>query len=343
LNIIQDDARISFQRKLGRKLYFLKKFFLDQRSQVIFMTDPNFKVKETKSEENYAEFIIEPLEPGYGHTLGNALRRVLYVAIPGAAVTSVKISGVKHKFSTIPGLKENVVDFLLNIKDLNFRLGDSKQNATVKLSVKGPKEIKASDLELSDDVEVINKDQYLGSLGDKKGKLDMELTVEKGFGYSLAEERRTSTLGVLPTDAIFTPIKRVNYEVSATRVGRQTNLDRLVLKIWTNGIINPKEALDIAAKILSSYFSQVYEPKEAEASESPATASGVSEAVAKLTIDELDLPTRIYNSLRNGGIETIGNLLETPRKDLVGMRNMGTKSIAVVEEKLKEKGISLTV
>lgn len=305
------------------------------------MTDPNFKVKESKSEEAYGEFIIEPLEPGYGHTLGNALRRVLYVAIPGAAVTSIKISGVKHKFSTIPGLKENVVDFLLNIKELNFKLGEAKDSATVKLSVKGPKEIKASDLELSDDVEVINKDQYLGSLG-KNGKLEIELTVEKGLGYSLAEDRHTSTLGVLPTDAVFTPIKRVNYEVSATRVGRQTNLDRLILKIWTNGVVTPKEALDAAAKILSSYFSQVYEPKETQEAEATTATPGVSDATAKLTIDELDLPTRIYNSLRNGGVETIGDLLQTPRRDLIGMRNMGTKSISVVEEKLKEKGISLT-
>lgn len=303
------------------------------------MIDPNFKVKEVKSEDTYGEFIIEPLEPGYGHTLGNSLRRVLYVAIPGAAVTSVKISGVKHKFSTIPGLKENVVDFLLNIKELNFRLGEAKDGATVKLSVKGPKEIKASDLELTDDVEVVNKDQYLGSLG-KNGKLDMELTIEKGLGYSLAEDRRTLTLGVLPTDAVFTPIKRVNYEVSATRVGRQTNLDRLRLMIWTNGVVLPKEALDTAAKILSSYFSQIYEPKETAPSQEGATP-GISEAITKLTIDELDLPTRIYNSLRNGGIETIGDLLQTPRRDLIGMRNMGTKSIAVVEEKLKEKGISL--
>lgn len=306
------------------------------------MTDPNFKIKEVKSEEDYGEFVIEPLEPGYGHTLGNALRRVLYVAIPGAAVTSVKISGVKHKFSTVPGLKENVVDLLLNIKELNFRIGDSKPTATVKLSVKGSKEIKASDLELPDDVEVINKDQYLGTLGGKNAKLDMELTVEKGLGYSLAEDRKTSTLGVLPTDSVFTPIKRVNYEVFATRVGRQTNLDRLILKIWTNGVVKPKEALDEAARILSSYFSQVYEPKETSSSETAVSTSGVSDAITKLTVDELDLPTRIYNSLRNGGIETIGDLLSTPRKDLIGMRNMGTKSITVVEEKLKEKGISLT-
>lgn len=307
------------------------------------MSDPIFKVKEGKIEDSFGEFIIEPLEPGYGHTLGNALRRVLLVSIPGAAITSVKISGVKHKFSTVPGLKENIVDLLLNIKELNFILSEAKENATVKLSIKGPKEIKASDLELSDGVEVVNKDQYIGFLGDKKAKLDMELTVERGFGYSLAEDRHAGSLGVLPTDAVFTPIKRVNYEVSATRVGRQTNLDKLTLSIWTNGVVKPREALDNAARILSSYFSQVYEPKESTTVETTASATGVSESVARLTIDELDLPTRIYNSLRNGGIETLGDLISTPRKDLISMRNMGAKSIAVVEEKLKERGISLTL
>lgn len=307
------------------------------------MQDPVFKIKEDKVTDTYGEFSIEPLEPGYGHTLGNALRRVLLVAIPGAAVTSVKISGVKHKFSTIPGLKENVVDFLLNIKELNFRLGDSKTSVKVNLSVKGQKQIKASDLELPDDVEVVNKDQYLGSLSDKKSKLDMELTVERGFGYSLSDERGVRTLGVLPTDAIFTPIRRVSYEVSATRVGRQTNLDKLTLNIWTNGVVKSREALDQAAKILSSYFSQIYEPKEVEVPESASTTAGVPESVSKLTVDELDLPTRIYNSLRNGGIETLGELIQTPRKDLIGMRNMGGKSIAVIEEKLREKGISLAV
>jgi DNA-directed RNA polymerase subunit alpha len=307
------------------------------------MVDPTFKIKEEKVSEEYGEFIIEPLEPGYGHTLGNALRRVLLVSIPGAAVTSVKISGAKHKFSTIPGLKENLVDFLLNIKGLNLKLLDSKDQSVVKLSVKGPKEITAKDLELPEDVEVLNKDHYLGSLGDKKAKLDVELTVEKGMGYSLSDERKISTLGVIPTDAIYTPIRRVNYEVSATRVGRQTNLDKLTLQIWTNGVVKPREALDEAARILSAYFVQVFEPKTAAMPETAASQTGIPDAVSRMTIDELDLPTRIYNSLRNGGVETIGQLLETPRKDLISMRNMGAKSIGVIEEKLKEKGISLQV
>jgi len=307
------------------------------------MVEPTFKIKEEKVTEEYGEFIIEPLEPGYGHTLGNALRRVLFVSIPGAAVTSVKISGAKHKFSTIPGLKENLVDFLLNIKGLNLRLLDTKDQSVVKLSVKGPKEITAKDLELPEDVEVLNKDHYLGFLADKKAKLDVELTVERGLGYSLADERKIATLGVIPTDAIYTPIKRVNYEVSATRVGRQTNLDKLTLQIWTNGVIKPREALDEAARILSSYFVQVFEPKTSAMPETAVAAAGIPDVISRMTVDELDLPTRIYNSLRNGGVETIGQLLETPRKDLISMRNMGGKSIGVIEEKLKEKGISLQV
>lgn len=306
------------------------------------MVEPTFKIKEEKVTAEYGEFIIEPLEPGYGHTLGNALRRVLLVSIPGAAVTSVKISGVKHKFSTVPGLKENVVDLLLNIKGLNFKLLDSKTASTVKLSVKGPKEITAADLELPEDVEIVNKDHFIGSLTDKKGKLEMELTIEKGLGYLVAEERKISTLGVLPTDAIFTPVTRVNYEVSATRVGRQTNLDKLVLKIWTNGVIAPREAIDEAARVLAAYFFHLYEPKATTAPEVVSTStSPYAENLLKMTIDELDLPTRIYNSLRNGGIETVGQLLDAPRKELISMRNMGGKSITVIEEKLNEKGISL--
>ncbi len=304
------------------------------------MQNLTFSVKEGKSGEGFGEFVIEPLEQGYGHTLGNALRRVMLTSIPGAAVTSVKISGVRHKFSTLPGLRENIIDLLLNIKELNFRLLASKTESSVKLSVKGPKKILASHLELPEDVEVINKDHYIGSLSDKKAKLDMEITVQKGFGYSLAEDRKISTIGVIPTDAVFTPVRRVNFEVSATRVGRRTDLDKLLLQVWTNGVVTPKEALEGAAKILASYFMQIYEPKAIELDKS-LTDKSISDSVLKLTIDELDLPTRIYNSLRNGGIETLGQLLDTAKKELMSMRNMGTKSIMVIEEKLREKGLSL--
>ena len=314
---------------------------IQDSDKITFMQNPTFSIKEEKVSPIYSEFTIEPLPSGYGQTMGNALRRTLLTSIEGAAVTSVKISGVKHKFSTVQGLKENVVDLLLNIKGLNLRLLDSKTNSTVSLSVKGPKEVLASDLELPDDVEVVNKDHYLGFLSDKKARLDMELTVGKGLGYSLAEEHKTLTIGVIPTDAVFTPVKRVSYDVSATRVGRQTDLDKLILRVWTNGIVTPRAALDEAARILSSYFLQIYEPNTIVSKDGINASPSISDTTLNLTIDEIDLPTRIYNSLRNGGIETIGQLMKTSKKDLLGMRNLGRKSIEIVEEKLKEKGIPL--
>ncbi len=307
------------------------------------MVELDFKVKETTLTEEYGEFVIEPLEPGFGYTMGNALRRVLYASIPGASVTSVRISGVKHRFSTLPGLKENVIDLLLNVKQLCIKLADSKESATLKLSVKGDNTVTAADFEETDGVEVVNKDLYLGTLNGPKAKLDMELTIERGLGYSLAEDRKAVSLEVIPTDAVFTPIKRVTYSVEATRVGRQTNLDKLVMKIWTNGTINPRKTLDDASRILAESFLMVYSPKAPTITDGESTdkTSTIAPETLKLTIDELDLPTRIYNSLRNGGIETVEELVNTPRKDLVSMRNMGGKSLAVIEEKLQAKGISL--
>jgi len=305
------------------------------------MQRPNFNIKEEKVSDLYSEFTIEPLAHGYGHTMGNALRRALLASIEGVAVTSVKIGGVKHKFSTIPGLKENVVGLLLNIKGLNLRLLNSKASSVISLSVKGPKKILASDLELPEDVEVVNKDHYLGSLADKKARLDMELTVEKGLGYLLAGEHKISSIGVIPTDALFSPVRRVSYEVFATRVGRQTDLDKLMLRVWTNGIITPGEALDEAARILASYFLQIYEPSLIVSQNSVSVSPSIPNATLNLTIDEIDLPTRIYNSLRNGGIDTIGQLVKTSKKDLLDIRNLGRKSIEAIEDKLKEKGLSL--
>ncbi len=306
------------------------------------MNDLDFKVKQISDNPDFGEFVVEPLEPGYGHTMGNALRRVLYASIPGAAVTQVRIAGVKHKFSTLTGLRENIVDLLLNVKELNFKMDGNKTEAVIKLSAKGTKNVTAKDLQLPDGVEVINKDQHIASLSGDKAKLEMELTLEKGYGFSLAEERKAETLGTITTDAVFTPVKRVTYEVVATRVGRRTDLDKLVLKIWTNGGVVAKEALETASKVLASHFTQVFEPTKAEKTEEKKeSSSSISAELLNMTIDELDLPTRIYNSLRNGGIETIEQLLALPRKELITMRNMGGKSIGVIEGKLKERGISL--
>lgn len=308
------------------------------------MIEPMFKVKEEKASNDYAEFIIEPLEPGYGHTIGNALRRVLLSSIEGAAISSVKIAGVKHKFSTVGGLRENVVDLLLNLKGLHFRLADGKLGATVKLEVRGPKEVTGKDVEVPDGVEIVNPDHSIGHLSDKKAKLDIDMTVEKGYGYSLSEERKIGTVGVIATDAVFSPVVRVNYIVEATRVGRQTNLDKLVMQVWTNGAITPREAITDASRMLSSYFMQIVEPKTGQQTiDTSVLSNGVSEETLKLTLDELDLPTRIYNSLRNGGVETIGDLLERPKRELMVLRNMGSKSIATIEEKLRDKGLSLSV
>lgn len=306
------------------------------------MIDITFKVKENSQDNTYAEFVIEPLEPGYGYTLGHAIRRVLLTSIPGASITSIKINGVKHRFSEVPGLKENVVDLLLNVKGLFVRLPDSQEIATLKLSSKGTKEITGADIQGTDGAEVVNKGHYIGSLSGDKAKLEMELTVERGYGYSLAEERSVETLGVITTDAVFSPIKRVNYSVEATRVGRRTNLDKLNLQVWSNGSVTPREALDQTALILSTMFTQIYDPQASHTTDNiPVIVSTIPNDILRLTVDELDLPTRIYNSLKNGGIETVEQLLNTPRKELVNMRNMGSKSISIIEEKLQEKGISL--
>lgn len=307
------------------------------------MIKPSFKVTEEKKEKNYARFTVEPLEPGFGHTLGVALRRVLLASIEGAAITSVKIEGISHRFSTIKGLKEDVVEFILNLKGVQVKLLDSKSEATLKLVKNGPGEILASDIETSENVEVVNPDHYLGSLAEKSSKLEIEMKVEKGLGYSLAEEKKVSTVGVIPIDAIYSPISKVSYKVEQTRVGRQTNFDKLILEIWTKGTMDPKEALNQASKILVSYFLQVYEQKVDAPVESVAINPSISDDVLKMTIEELDLPTRIYNSLKNAGIETVGKLLGTPRKELMAYRNLGTKSISVIEEVLRNKGISLSL
>lgn len=307
------------------------------------MVNMEFAVKEVTNTPTYGEFVLEPLETGYGATIGHALRRILYTSISGAAVTSVSIAGVKHRFSTVPGLKENIVDFLMNVKNLHVALPENRDEATLKISVKGNAEITAADVQASDGAEVMNKDLYLGSLSGDKSKFDMELTVQRGNGYSLSEEREVE-LGVIPTDAIFTPVERVTYTVEATRVGRQTNLDKLTLKIWTNGTVTPKDALDTASRLLAQTFTQIYAPQMSTPSDQPMPSSSpLSDKLMKMTIDELDLPTRIYNSLRNGGIETVEQLVTIPRKELVSMRNMGGKSLEVIEEKLSEKGVSLSL
>lgn len=306
------------------------------------MDNLKFKVITKEEKADYGKFSIETLQAGYGHTLGNALRRVLLTSLPGAAITSVRIEGVKHQFSTLEGLKEDIVDFILNLKRVRLRIYDTEKPVKLTLSAQGPKTVTAGDIEAPSEVEIINKDLYLGSLADKKARLEVEMTAEKGYGYSRAEERDTGTIGLIPLDATFTAVTRVNYRVETARIGRMTNLDRLILEIWTDGTIEPNKALEEAAKILVEHFLQIYQPK-AVLEEGVAVSPTVSEEILKMTLEELELPTRIINSFKNAGIETVGQLLGTPHKDLLKIKNLGAKSLVQVEEKLREKGVALSV
>ncbi|MDP3998791.1 MAG: DNA-directed RNA polymerase subunit alpha [bacterium] len=301
-----------------------------------------FKVITKEEKADYGKFSIETLQPGYGHTLGNALRRVLLSSLPGAAISSVRIEGVKHQFSTLEGLKEDIVDFVLNLKKVRLKIYDTEKSVKLTLDVKGSTKITAGDIKVPAQAEVVNKELYLGSLSDKKSHFRAEMTAERGYGYSLAEERDTGTLGLIPLDATFTPVTRVNYKIETARLGRMANLDRLVIEIWTDGTIEPKRALEEAAKILVEHFLQIYQPK-AVLEEGVAVSPSVSEEILKMTLEELELPMRIVNSFKNAGIETIGQLLGTPRKDLLKIKNLGAKSLSLVEEKLREKGVALAV
>ncbi|OGG15961.1 DNA-directed RNA polymerase subunit alpha [Candidatus Gottesmanbacteria bacterium RIFCSPHIGHO2_02_FULL_39_14] len=305
------------------------------------MVEPKFTIKEESDTDTYGEYSFEPLEQGYGHTLGVSLRRVLLTSLKGAAITKVRIDGVKHQFSTISGLKEDVIQLLLNVKKIRVKL-QSDKFTTAKLNIKGPAKIYAKDI-VSSEAEIINKDLYLGELTSSKVKLNMELIIEPGYSYVPSEEYVGSKeLNTIILDAFYSPVARVNYRVEATRVGRMTNLDKLILDVWTDGTITALSAIKEAAKILVSFFIQIYEPK-AKSTEAVAVTPAISEEILKMTLEELDLQTRIVNALHNGGIDTVGQLLGTPKKDLYKIKNLGAKSITYIEEVLRKKGIALTV
>lgn len=298
-----------------------------------------FKVKTETENGNYAKFVVEPLEQGLGHTLGNALRRVLLNSLEGAAITSVKIDGAAHQFSTLEGVSEDVIEIILNLKKVRVQVHSDKPVKLV-LKASGKKEVKAGDFEILGDAEIANPDQHIAFLNDSKTKLNMEMTAEKGRGYSVAEERKTNEVGLLAVDALFSPIVTVNYFVEPTRVGRSTNFDKLILEITTDGIIHPREAVDQAARILSVAFKDIYEPNKEEESEEPASPR-VSDDVLKMTVEELDLPVRITNALRAIEVDTVGDLIDVSRGQLLKAKNLGSKSLGLISEKLSERGLSL--
>lgn len=297
-----------------------------------------FKVKVEKALENFAKIAIEPLEVGFGHTLGNSIRRMLLTALPGAAVTSIKIDGVSHRFSTIDGVLEDVIEIILNIKKIRLSVHSDKP---IKLFVKasGKKEVKAKDLEIEGDAEIANPDQHIATLTDAKSKFNLAMEASQGKGYSLSEDRKLNEIGVISVDALFSPIVSVNYTVEPTRVGRRTDFDKLILDITTDGSITPLDSVNMAARILSDTFHKVYEPVIEEETEE--TTPRISEEILKLTSEELDLPVRITNALKAIEINTIEDLINTPRAQLLKAKNLGAKSIHLISEKLAERGLSL--
>jgi len=298
--------------------------------------EPLFEINIENKDEKYGKFVISPLIAGYGNTLGISLRRVLLSSLPGAAITRVQISGVRHQFSTLKGMKEDVLDFLLNLKKVNFSY-EGEDEIKVSLSAKSAGEVKAGDIKTPAGVTVGNPDLVLANLS-KGAKLEADMIVESGVGYMPAEEREAEKLGEILLDATFSPVERVNYKVEETRVGRVTNYDKLTLEIWTDGTIDPEEAMKKAAKNLISYLNQVVDPKKVEKESPKEEANGLG-PVGKLSVEEIGLPTRVANALSKSGYETVEKLAKAQSDDLVKVRNLGDKSLEIIDEALAEKGV----
>ncbi len=295
-----------------------------------------------EEEGNRQRFSMGPLEPGFGHTLGNSLRRTLLSSIPGAAVTQVRFDDALHEFTTLPGVKEDVTDIILNLKDIVLRV-ESDSPVTLRLDVRGPAEVTAGDLQLTADVEVLNPELHLATL-NSKGRLAMDVTVERGRGYASAERnKRSSTIGIIPVDSIFSPVRRVAFSVEPTRVEQSTNYDQLVLDIETDGSISPREALASAGETLRSLVGLVADmsdrPQGLELGEVGAISSGSPDL--DLPIEDLELTERPRNCLKRAQINTIGELVERTEDDLLAITNFGQKSLDEVILRLDERGLSL--
>lgn len=305
---------------------------------------PTPKVEQAELSDTYGKFVLEPLDHGFGVTLGNALRRVLLSAITGAAVTSVKIDGVLHEFSTITGVVEDVTQIVLNLKELTLRLYTDKPKL-LRLDVKGKREVTAADIQEDPEVEIINRGLHLATLDRKDAHLAMEMVVERGKGYVPAERHRRSehVIGVIPIDSIFSPLQKVNFTVEDTRVGHSINLDRLVLEAWTDGSIRPEEALQEASRLLIDHFRLFAGIADEAGSGVPfgGTEDPDQARAATMPIEELDLSVRPYNCLKRAGIHTVGDLIRKTEEEVVAVKNFGRKSLDEVREKLALHGLSL--
>lgn len=301
------------------------------------MSQQIFEILEEEKKKNYSKLAITPLEQGYGFTLGNSLRRVLLTSLSGAAITSAKIAGVNHQFSSLVGMKEDIVEFCLNLKKVRIAYtGEKPVSATLKVTSAG--EVKASDIKVPAGVEIANPDLVLAIL-NKGSKLDVDLVIETGSGYLSSESRSSNEIGLIPLDASFSPILRVNYKVEETRVGRFTNYDKLTLEVWTDGTIEAKSAVKKAAKILVECFEQIVTPKKIEKVVEEVISSDLG-LVGKLSVEEIGLPTRVANALSKAGFETVENLAKADKAELVKVRNLGEKSLKIISAAMGEKGVS---
>ena len=306
---------------------------------------PVIEIVSRESEETYGKFVIEPLERGYGTTLGNSLRRILLSSLPGSAVTSIKIDGIMHEFSTIPGVKEDVTEIILNLKRLAVRV-NSDDEKTVIIDIKGPADVTASDIRLSADVEIFNKDLHIATLEDN-ASLYMEINLSKGRGYVTADQNKTEAtpIGVIPVDSIYTPVTKVNFSVENTRVGQVTDYDKLILEIWTDGSISPVESVAVGARIMREHlnlFIGLYDNAE-EISDIMVekTADQQARTLEKMPIEELELSVRSFNCLKRANINTVENLINKSEGDMMNVRNLGRKSLEEIKDKLEELGLGL--
>ncbi len=306
------------------------------------MLTPNFFTISTE-EGDYGKFIIEPLPSGFGNSIGHALRRTLLSSLKGAAITNVKVDGASHLFTTISGVKESVLDIILNLKQLKF---DVKEGGPFKISidVKGVNKVTGKNIE--GEIKPVNKDLYISEISDNKGKLSIEAIVEIGIGYSTVEEREEKKSGFIPVDAFFSPVKKVVIKVNEARVGRKANFEKLMIEIWTDGSISPKAALKEASSLLADHFSYILSGKDTPVTADKKTEEEVKkEAIDKklfeIIIDELNLPSRVINALLREKIETVADLIKVGQNKLMEMKGVGKKSIQLIEEELKKMGISL--
>jgi len=299
----------------------------------------NFKTTALVDTKDFGRFELAPLEPGYGLTLGNALRRVLLSSLPGAAITSATLEGVTHQFTTLSGVKEDIVELLLNLKQVRIKYSGTEP-VEAKLQASGPGKVKAGDISVPAKVTIVNKDLLLANLADKKTKLNVKLEIQSGYGYLATQNRAPKHLGEILLDAAFSPVVRVNSQVQAVHLGRRADLDKLILEIYTNGVIKPDEALNQAAKILIRSFDQILNPVAAPEPKAGPVLVEDNESL-KLSVEELDLPTRIANALKKGGYATVTDLAEATHADIAKVKNLGGKSVEIILKKLKNKGLEV--